>query len=290
MFLFFLTPSHRFLTPIINIYQIILKCLQIRVSLKSSTDGIPCMRSYLPRTFGRKSSTLIELNIASTSVTQSSPIFFLHADDDKFIALEMVERRIRLVWNLGGTTETITHPLEITYKNIAQNEAWYLIKAQQILNTASLTVRRMNHSGNFDNSSTVYGSNQSDFNIFHLSKNSRIWLGGVPTNDTKFGPELVTSGLGVVIQQIKVDRYPIGLWNTASSIGQCQGEISGPKEPDTDGNSRYFNGDGYALTGKISSKLYRKTMFAINLSFKTMDENALIFLAVDENNVSTRYK
>lgn len=246
------------------------------------------MRSFLPRSFGRRSFIDIELQIALSSDTPDSPIVFLQTDDDKFIAIEMVNHKIRLAWNLDGTTQSITHPLEITFKNINQQEAWYHIEAQEILNTGSLNVRQMNEFGD-DKSTPIYAANNIESSSFHLSKSSRIWVGGVPINETKAGSELITSGLQVVIHQLKIDRHLIGLWNAASFVGQCAGEISGPKETDRGDNVWHFSGVGYSnMTEKIISKPNPKT-FEINLWFKTMDENALIFLAVDEANVSLKY-
>lgn len=250
------------------------------MSLNSSAEN-PCRRSYIPKSFGRKAWSAIELNITSNQITPNSSLVFLHADDDRFMSVEMVDRKIRFVWNLGGATTSITNPMIIH-----SNETWYNIDAQTILNRGTLVVSEINQSGIYVNSHKVFANNHPEFNIFNLSKNSsRIWVGGIPAKMTRHSENLVSAGLHMVIDKLRVDRQSIGLWNSEVSKGECSGAVSGPKPPEIESNVNYFIGDGYARTGKISSKPYDKRFFSIQLSFKTLDENALIFLAIDEEKV-----
>lgn len=46
-----------------------------------------------------------------------------------------------------------------------------------------------------------------------------------------------------------------------------------------------FNGEGYAVRNRVSSGPYNKYMFGVSISFRTYDENALLFLAINKNNV-----
>lgn len=46
-----------------------------------------------------------------------------------------------------------------------------------------------------------------------------------------------------------------------------------------------FNGEGYAVRNRVSSGPYNKYMFGISISFRTYDENALLFLAINKDNV-----
>lgn len=48
----------------------------------------------------------------------------------------------------------------------------------------------------------------------------------------------------------------------------------------------YWNGAGYSVLQRSDGRLYNKNKFGVVLTFKTFDENALLFLAVDEGNVS----
>jgi hypothetical protein len=44
-----------------------------------------------------------------------------------------------------------------------------------------------------------------------------------------------------------------------------------------------FNGEGYAVLHRPSSGPYNKYVFSVSLKFRTLDENALLFLAVNPN-------
>jgi len=46
-----------------------------------------------------------------------------------------------------------------------------------------------------------------------------------------------------------------------------------------------FNGEGYAVRNRVSSGPYNKYMFGVSISFRTYDENALLFLAINKDNV-----
>lgn len=49
-----------------------------------------------------------------------------------------------------------------------------------------------------------------------------------------------------------------------------------------------FNGNGYAVRSRVSSGPYNKYMFGVSISFRTYDENALLFLAINKE-VRTRF-
>lgn len=44
-----------------------------------------------------------------------------------------------------------------------------------------------------------------------------------------------------------------------------------------------FNGEGYAVRNRVSSGPYNKYMFGVSISFRTYDENALLFLAINKD-------
>lgn len=44
-----------------------------------------------------------------------------------------------------------------------------------------------------------------------------------------------------------------------------------------------FNGEGYAVRNRVSSGPYNKYMFGVSISFRTFDENALLFLAINKD-------
>lgn len=57
--------------------------------------------------------------------------FFFLKDD--FVAIEMYNRRIRFVWNVGGGAGIITHPEVLETGNPTDDSLWYRIEAERYL-------------------------------------------------------------------------------------------------------------------------------------------------------------
>lgn len=255
----------------------------IRVSIESENED--CKRSYMPQTFGLTTSNTIKMSIALNRNTNDSSLIFIQGEDQRFIAVEMVKSRIRLVWNLGGKTTVVTHPMEIVRKDPKLDEAWYQIEANRTMNIGSLTVRQMTSSGVFSNSSLKSDDSGIEYTRFSITPANRIWIGGVPR---EIRPPQLTNreGLGVIIHQLYIDDKQYGLWHFAHSEGECGGAMLGPQQSTSTINARYFNGEGYSVVRKTRARPYRKTLFSVQMQFRTRDENALLFLTVDEKNVS----
>ncbi|XP_055540243.1 laminin subunit alpha-1 isoform X2 [Wyeomyia smithii] len=251
----------------------------IRVSLESKAG---CIRSYAPVSYGPSTTNRIMMSVALNSDNYESPLVYIQGEERRFIALEMHQRRIRLVWNLGDEEIVITHPTEIKLRDPKYDDAWYFIEANRTFNLCNLNVRRMTHSGVLVAANAVSGASSPEFSKLTMGPSSRIWVGGVPDELRTPGLRAKT-GLGVVLSQLYVDQRQIGLWHFSSSQGNCGGAMLGPQESSTTTTERHFNGDGYAVLQKSSSHR-SKNQFSLTLSFKTLDENALIFLALDETN------
>lgn len=244
-----------------------------------------CIRSYAPPTIGLSTSNTIKLSIALNSKATASPILYLHADENRFLAIEMVKRKIRFAWNLGGDTATITHSLELHKKDLEYDEAWYHIEANRTMNVGSLIVRQLGIHA--QKASTMFtAASQPEFTKIIFAPTNRLWIGAVP-NEFR-SKELLTHepGLNVVVSNVLIDDKQIGLWNFMHNEGECDGAMYGARDITTTNNIRHFNGQGYSVVKKERSKPYKKNFFSLQMSFKTLDENALLFLAVDEKNVS----
>ena len=55
----------------------------------------------------------------------------VHHLQDDFIALELVDRKVRFVWNVGGGTGILTHPEIIHSSDIQDDKFWYRIEAER---------------------------------------------------------------------------------------------------------------------------------------------------------------
>lgn len=244
-----------------------------------------CIRSYAPKSYGLSTSNTIKLSFVLNNKNGNSPLIFIQGREKHFIALELVRRKVRFIWNLGGDTKIIIHPLEIQTRDPKYDDAWYYIEANRTLNVGSLLVRRMTNSGTLSDEQSVTDASNAENTRFFTSTTDRIWLGGIPNNvETE---DLITDpGLNVIVHQVNIDNRDLGLWNFIYSEGQCLGAVVGAQESSDTSNARYFNGIGYAEVYKSRPRIYRKNLFALQMTFKTFDENALLFLAVDDKNVT----
>ncbi|XP_033151119.1 laminin subunit alpha-1 isoform X1 [Drosophila mauritiana] len=251
----------------------------IDVSLESL--GPKCIRSYLPASYGLSTSNKIRMSFALSNHLESSPLIHLASSEGRHITLELYKRRVRLVWNLGGTTATVTHPMVVHTRDPKYDDAWYHVEANRTLNLGSLVVRRMNNYGELTppNPVTITGSTDTEHTRFYQSRSDRISLGGFASKDLQFTP-----GLNVVVHQVEVDNKPLGLWNFVTSEGSCGGSMVGAKESSASSTARHFNGLGYAQLMKTRPRPTRKNLFSVQMTFRTLDENALLFLAVDDKN------
>lgn len=225
------------------------------------------------------------MSIALHTENVNTPLLFIQGEEQKFIAVEMVERRIRFVWNLGGDTGTLTYPIELKTRDPKYDDAWYHIEANRIMNLGSLIVRQMNNNGTLIETNDVNGMSGSDYTRFVITQNDRIWIGGVPSDIKPMELLNNTVGLGVVLHQLSIDEKPLGLWHFVHSEGECIGGMLGAHETSATLNARQFNGIGYAIVSKPKPKPVKRNVFSFQMTFKTFDENALLFLAVDAINV-----
>lgn len=82
-----------------------------------------------------------------------------------------------------------------------------------------------------------------------------------------------------------INEQEVGLWKFETTSRSCQGAIQGAQESTSLDNARNFNGQGYAIL-KPNPKSYRKVSFQVRMTFKTLDEHALLFLVIDPKTVS----
>lgn len=255
----------------------------IHISVESAKPN--CIRSYVPKAFGPTTSTHIIMTFAlKSNRLTSAPLLFIKGEGTQFIALEMFNKKIRLVWNLGGKVQEITHSMDIEANDSKLDGSWYQVEVNRSLSLGTLAVKRMGESQKYTNGKSVSGS--SDRTRFTYDTSSKIWLGSVPEEDKLDELRAPNNPLNIILHQLMIDEETIGLWNFASTAGSCKGAIIGPTEAITSDNARGFNGHGYVVL-KSNSRHSTKNQFAVKMVFRTLDENAMLFLAVDEKSVST---
>ncbi|XP_046413773.1 laminin subunit alpha-1-like [Neodiprion fabricii] len=255
----------------------------IRISLKS-VNTKKCVRSYRPSILQPGTTTTIIITLAIEGKHKQGSLFYLPSTiSDDFVALEMVNRKIRFVWNVGGGTGIVTHPEVIEPGDITGDNFWYRIEAERTRNVGKLSVRKQTStSGRY---LPVLNSTYPEYGRFDITPGDRVWLGGIPESQRR-PPELIASnGLPGCVHQVVLDGKPIGLWNFVTSAPDmaCEACVEGVEDAHDD-IAYSFNGEGYAVRNRVPSGPYSKYTFGVSITFRTFDENALLFLAVNPKN------
>ncbi|XP_048508975.1 laminin subunit alpha-1 [Athalia rosae] len=255
----------------------------IRISLKS-VDTKKCVRSYRPSTLQPGTTTTIVITIAIENKHKQGSLFYLPSSvSDDFVALEMVNRRIRFVWNVGGGTGVVIHPEVIEPGDIQSDNYWYRIEAERIRNVGKLSVRKQTStSGRY---LPVLNATNPEYGRFYVTSSDRVWLGGIPESQTRPSELIASNGLPGCIHQVILDGKPIGLWNfiTTAPDMACEACVEGVEDA-RDDIAYSFNGEGYAMRNRVPSGPYSKYTFGVSITFRTFDENALLFLAINPKN------
>lgn len=255
----------------------------IRVSLRS-VEGKECIRSYRPSTLQSSSTTSIVMTLALPTARKEGSLFYLPSGiNDDFIALEIVDKKVRFLWNVGGGTGILTHPEVLESGNLQNDRFWYRIEAKRMRHTGELNVLKQSPtSGTY---LPVFNTTNSEYGRFDVLPTDRVWIGGIPKSQRR-PPELIAgSGLPGCIHQVILDGRQIGLWNfvTTAPDMACKACVEGVEDA-RDDIAYNFNGEGYAMRNRVSSGPYNKYMFGVSISFRTFDENALLFLAINKDN------
>ncbi|XP_029679159.1 laminin subunit alpha-1-like [Formica exsecta] len=255
----------------------------IRVSLRSVEDK-ECIRSYRPTMLQPSATTSIVMTFALPTARKEGSLFYLPSGiNDDFVALEIVDRRVRFLWNVGGGTGILTHPEILESGDLQNDRFWYRIEAERTRHTGKLSVHRQTStSGKY---LPVINSTNPEYGRFDVLPADRVWIGGIPKSQRRPTELMATNGLPGCIHQVILDGRHIGLWNfiTTAPDRACKACVEGVEDA-RDDVAYSFNGEGYAVRNRVSSGPYNKYMFGVSISFRTYDENALLFLAINKDN------
>lgn len=246
----------------------------IRVSLSADDEG-QCSRSFRPEIESTTTNTIV-LNFAIKEEEPNSLLFFMANSKGKedFMAIEMVERKIKFLWNAGGGTSSITHSMRIETNDqqLAKDEQWYKVEVFRVGNVATLSVKRK-PDGARDDPQEVTGAAPPGFGKMDLDPSSHFFVGGVPESIPQTRELTATTFVGC-LHEVILDGKQVGLWNFLTNEG-CDGCKTGPTE-DVDPSSYHFKGEGYAVQPQI--RQYSRNSYSVSMLIKTFDEDALLFL------------
>ncbi|KAK8738884.1 hypothetical protein OTU49_003716 [Cherax quadricarinatus] len=251
----------------------------IRVSLTTNSSGI-CTRKYRP-SLQPSTTTSILLSYAISSSDKNALLMYLgsHNSSD-FMAVEMVNRKIEFSWDAGGGAQRITHPLKLLTNTpqVSDDTRWYHITINRIGNIGQLSVTPANIEGPAEVVTPVSNASPPGFSKMDLLPSDILWIGGIPASAQNI---VKTNRFAGCLHTLSIDGEHIGLWNFTESegCGACnEGEELVSRQADE--IALGFNGKGYFKgTNRIRIP---KQHYSTVLAFKSLDEDALLFLAVNE--------
>lgn len=250
-----------------------------------------CSRSYHVN-LTSSMSTSLSLVFAVTDVEAKDGLLaYLPSGDPKqgsngqdnlnFMAVEMIDRRIRFLWNNGAGTMDVWHNTTILASSDSHEDIkWYKITAERIGNIGRLNVRRIHplYVGREDNKWVVGESPPSAY-VLDLDRRDLLYVGGGAIPDGLLSPKLMSRAtFSGVLNNLEVDGRIVGLWNFVTSAGCRETHSAVPQE--SQGTCYTFRGDGYALQRDI--RHYDPRYLSLSLEFKSFDANALLFYAINE--------
>lgn len=135
---------------------------------------------------------------------------------DDFIALDMVERRLRLSWDVGGGPGSVTWPTALRGpRDEARDDlVWYRVEAERTGSVGQLSVVEAVRSEGAALPKVVFNATAGGFG--RLDAGDVIWVGGLSEDGVGMGV-----GLGGCLHSLKLDGRPIGLWNFRTSSANC---------------------------------------------------------------------
>ena len=228
-----------------------------------------------------------------------------------FLAIEMVDRKIRFLWDNGAGTRAITHNVTIdTANNLAKEDhMWYKIEAERysqnltfcqshmlmwltfarsrIGNIGRLNVRKVKPV--YDRPEFhrwIVGESAAGANVLDLHPDDLLYIGGVP--DVYRSPELQSHGRFVgTLYEISVNGENLGLWNFVSNRG-CKETFTGVSDRSVDHNCYTFNGRGYATQSNIRD--YDPRYLSVSMEFRYIHVIVGFFRILHSWQISSHHK
>lgn len=277
----------------------------VHISMMPNPDTGVCTRSYfVPATM---SSTDGGVPIGGFYVRQLSIIWSLHSEEaesllmfigsktnDEFLAIEMYERRIRLVYNLNSHSpsgiQVLTHPrvIDLNDKGLLSDEAWYLITVTAATgeDQMRLSVRPVPKGNERDTQQVsqritpiVGGSSRLNVSPYGEA-DINFYLGGLPPANEYSAPSQIKSNkLTGCLYNFALNEQQLGIYNFKTNQG-CEGCMEGPLEPRDTASFSFTGVQSYATVAQ--SRFYDRTKYMVSMSAKTTEPNGLLFLAISE--------
>lgn len=295
----------------------------VHVSIMPAGDSQICTRSYFVPSllsapleggigctvggFNIKHLDLIWSTHSGEAAVESLLMFVGSKSGDEFMALEMYERHIRLVYSLnsysGSAVQELVHPrkIELNDKGLLSDEAWYLIsvECQSSGGGASseqlrLSVRPVSKAHERDQQEVSHrltpnligGSTGSGSSSARLVSSPygeaeiNFYVGGLPPSSEFSPPSQLKSGrLTGCLYHLALNQQQLGLWNFKTNQG-CEGCMEGASLSRDTATFTFTGHQSYSTVAQ--SRNYDPARMMVSMSAKSHDSDALLFLAISE--------
>ncbi|XP_047041515.1 laminin subunit alpha-1-like [Helicoverpa zea] len=249
----------------------------ISVSLTSPPlSAAGCARAYAVWAASPAVSRLA-LALSFDGKMSDGPLLFLSDDTqetERYMKLSVANSKLRLAWQLGAGEAVILHPELLQATHDDADHTTYRVDIERVWNTVHLRVERLGSTSTAN--SLTSASNSSAASAGSLQP-SQLWLGWPGGG----------AGLPACVHALYTDDRTVGLWNfvqqpkEAQCTGCTQRWYSGRgDEP----SMVWFNGAGYVELVRSRARPADRRQFSVAFTFRTRDEDALLFMALDTAN------
>ncbi|VVD05613.1 unnamed protein product [Leptidea sinapis] len=222
--------------------------VSVRSPAQTAGAGAGCTRAY--STWSAPSVTRVSLALSFDNHVSDGTLVFIKDQEagERYMRLSVVNRRLRLTWNVGGDDGVLVR-LRVERSGSG---------AIASTNTSS--------AGGEPESGAVSGAASGAAS--GALRSSVLWLGET------------AAPLPACVHALKSDAVAIGLWayhkqpSTAKRISQPRGS----------NGLVQFSGSGYAEVRRSGFRPADRRRFTLSFTFRTKDHNALLFFAVDKAN------
>ncbi|KAK5897644.1 hypothetical protein CgunFtcFv8_015135, partial [Champsocephalus gunnari] len=234
----------------------------IKVALQVDSD---CVRFYKPNTESRNSNTL---SLTLKTRRTKNLLFYLGSNTTvDFMALEVHDGKVSLLWDVGSGSSRLEFPAEIS------NNRWTRVNVTRFGARASLSVHQLESEHAL--LPPVTATSPGPARVLDIDRNTVMHIGGLGTH-TQGPSALRSSSFQGCVGEASLNERNIGLWNYERREGECGGCFSSPQTEET---SFHFDGSGFSLV----QKSLRATSTSIVLLFKTLSPGGLLLYLASNN-------
>ncbi|KAF0296581.1 Laminin subunit alpha-2 [Amphibalanus amphitrite] len=255
---------------------------KIRVSLTS--NGTSCSRRYrmLELQPGATSALRLRYAVSEPAITDALLLFIGATGKSDFLAVEMVDRRVRFLWNNGGSTQSVIHPLKLETNNeqLLWDDRWYSIEATRIGSLGRLLVRPMEPGGGGADPSPVSAAATDGLSVLELTGEDPVFIGA--PRDRPLPAPVTANRFAGCLDDVSINGQTLGLWNFQETrdCGACR---TGPRADElAAAPESAFDGEGYVELSPLASSGQRRVYLPASLWMRTFDPDALLLLVANE--------